>query len=82
MLRACLVLTRRCDKRRDSKRGIRPLAYLQLACSQSNWGENSQIWGLFCDDLSLSISNVVVGPALVVLIMIARRPLARTIKKL
>lgn len=37
---------------------------------------------MFCVGLSLSISNFVFGPALVVLIMIARYPLAKTIRKL
>ena len=37
---------------------------------------------MFSVGLSLSICNVVVGPALVVLIMIARRPSAITIRKL
>ena len=37
---------------------------------------------VFCVHLSLSITNVVAGPALVVLIIIARCSLAITIRKL
>lgn len=37
---------------------------------------------LLCDNLSLSIISVVTGPALLLLIMIARRPLAITVRKL
>lgn len=37
---------------------------------------------IYCVDLSLSIINVVVAPALVVLIMIARHPSAKIFRKL